>query len=267
MKKVVVLLLLAVFLVVPVSASDQFNYWNTAYLSTAVTSQADIAINGQDIVVTSKVSGSSVRAYGYYKGSQFEYLFGRTLVFSFSSVSTTDYPGSGRIEFYLNGNFISGHSTRGAPIHIDAPEEFDQIRFQFFVSYYSPVEVGDSVTFTDIKLMVDRDINTDTFFTATVGSVFGFLGTVSSGLLNVVFSYKFMAAAILMPFFVWIVLRVIRWFRGFEPADIKVPDLRGRFSLKRLDRKLRSGRTVKIDGRYYLISPRKKGASIERKAR
>ena len=77
------------------------------------------------------------------------------------------------------------------------------------------------MTYSDIRLMADRSAISNAGFLASVGSVFGFLGNVSSGMMDVVFSYKFMAVAILMPFFVWLIYRVVLWFQSLEYYQVQ----------------------------------------------
>lgn len=253
MKKIVVLLLFAVFLVLPVSAAEQKNYFNTSHLTDGRFSGAQSKIIGQSLILTCDNYGQGYVFYSY-TGSSLVSLRGCQTHFSFSALASADNGPQIAIRFYQGDAILQTIYCAPEVVYdITFPENTDSVRLYFYGNYGGTAVKGDTVTYSDIRLMADRSAISNAGFLASVGSVFGFLGSVSSGMMDVVFSYKFMAAAILMPFLVWLVWRVMQWFQVPAVADIRVPDLRGKFGLKRLGAKRMKGRTVKIDGRYYMI--------------
>ena len=251
MKKIVVLLLFAVFLVLPVSAADEINYWNTAYLSPLSASGTTCTIIGQSLKAVSTGTGSY--ASYRYQGSMLADLKGKRLYFSFTFSVSGENKGQINVVFYSNGEILKTYYAQGRRMLIEVPQNFDEVHFVVYSNCGGTASAGDSVMYTDILLTGERDINAEAGFLDSLNSVFGFFGDVFSEMMDVVFSYRFMAVAILMPFLVWLVWRVMQWFQVPAAADIRVPDLRGKFGLKRLGAKRMKGRTVKIDGRYYMI--------------
>lgn len=258
MKKIILLLLFAVCLVFPVSASEQKNYFNTSLLTDGRYAGAQCKISGQSLILTCDTTGQGYVYYSY-SGPSLVSLRGCLTHFSFSASASANNGPQIAIRFYQGDAILQTvYCAPGVVYDITFPEDTDSVRIYFYGNFGGTSVKGDTVTYSDIRLMADRSAILNIGFLASVGSVFGFLGNVFSGMMDVVFSYRFIAVAILMPFFVWLVSYVIQLFQAPAAADIPVPDLRGKFGLKRLGAKQMRGRTVKIDGRYYMIPLGKK---------
>lgn len=159
-------------MVLPVSAADQINYFDTAYLVPVSGSGASYQIKGQSVVVSSNNSGEAVYAYFIFRDVRLQSLAGETLVFSYTATASGVNKGQINIRFMQDGQQIAiVYNATGSSKTVEVPESFDELQFVMYSSSGGSVSAGDTVTYSNIKLM-GPGIDTVFGFTHQIGLFF-----------------------------------------------------------------------------------------------
>lgn len=244
---------LVCLLVTPVSALEKVNYWNVNNLSHVETAGCAARFVGSDIVVECLANYQWIFDLWHYNGLQ-KYA-GQTLTFSYDAVSSGSNTYRITFEFFLDGKSLGRTIFSGPPVDFVVPERFDYCEVVLHGNTSGTAVEGDTVTYSNIQLLGDRPLNSDSDFASAFGGAFGFLGDVTSGLFDVAFRYRFVIVAVMMPFFIWLLWHVVQLLRN--NSDITVPSYDGRFKLNKVNRRTLKGSIVVVDGQKYVRSLKK----------
>lgn len=168
-------------MVLPVSASEQMNYFDTALLTDGRYAGATSSIIGQTLILTCDNYGEGYVYYSY-AGSSLVSLRGCQTHFSFSALASADNGPQIAIRFYQGDAILQTVYCAPEVVYdITFPESTDSVRFYFYGNYAGNVVKGDTVTYSNIKLMGPGTENV-VGFTHQIGiffsGVFTWLGNV-----------------------------------------------------------------------------------------